>query len=141
MKSKLNTNSGSTERIWVYNRIDQLNFQPGNAPQFNSIEATIDFLTLCNTKVKLEEYKEVSVQPASFQSDPDESEEYYISVWGYKLESLKAYRLRLESMLWNMDRNKEIFYERKKYYDLGGDNERKVIITAELAKLKQEECQ
>ena len=120
MKREKNTDHLSPERIWIELEIDQHFYHNNERETYNSINTTLEFLQKAKKKVEKEGFDEVRVEPTYRENEWGNTDGKYISVYGYRLETDKEYKERLQHII-SREKNELKSWEYKKNYYEGKD--------------------
>jgi hypothetical protein len=112
-----NTDFLSPERIWVEKEVDSMWYDNNDRLTHNSVEATIKFLQSAKRKAKKQGFLEVRVEPITDEGDEDNLPRGYIKVIGYRLETDKEYKYRVECEVGRMERGVENIKRTKLYHE------------------------
>lgn len=113
----LNTDFLSPDRIWVEKEIDSMWYDNNDRTTHNSVESTIKFLQAAKRKAKKQGFIEVRVQPTYYEATEDNLSQTYIKVFGYRLETDKEYKYRIQNEIGRMERSVENTNRTKLYHD------------------------
>jgi hypothetical protein len=118
-KTERNTDGTGPERIWRLEEVDTMWFNHKNQTEDNTVEKTIEFLKNAKIKAKEEGFEEIVVKPSYYEGE-DAFDQYFIKVYGYRWETDKEYKNRLEGLLFGMKVAKNNWENRRTYYDGDG---------------------
>lgn len=114
MKKELNRNDNSLTRIYVERRIDTLHYSHNDRESWNSLKNTAAFIARCEKKSK--GFVNIRVEPTSDDSDPNNLESHAIEVIGFRLETNKEFKRRLETILFEKERKQASSKQSAVYY-------------------------
>lgn len=143
MKTKeRNTDSWRKERIWVHTVVDSMWFNHNDRYKTNTPEKTLAFITRAVDKAAKEGYEDVTVEPYSTEPDEGSLGSSYIKVYGWREETNKEYRARLNGMINREKYERENWERKEKFYATNGGHDARIAeLKTAVSEIKDpEEC-